>query len=277
MKRVEQNNQYVLVRLSILIILYAFVSPDVVLYAENYTVNGDSQAYILEKFKSHNLLMLGTRHKRQPILKLISNLIPNLYDAGVTHIGLEICSEQQDKIESFFKTGNGLADIKIHYQIDCPGYRDLLKQIRGLDEDKRPDIIAIDLPKSQYGQMSRDEYMAQSIAEVFGNMPDAKILIVSGNNHVLKKLDWQNHVPNKTRSVRSYLDELVTGLSAFSIGQLIDENPSECDFTRRFSQTEGSVALDCDENYHGWDIGMTSALAVKSTEAYELVDGVIVY
>ena len=107
MKRVEQNNQHFLVRLSILIILYAFVSPDVVLYAENYTVNKDPRAYILDKFQSHDLVFLGTRHKREPILQFISNLIPILHDAGVTHIGLEICSDQQDKIDHFIETGAG--------------------------------------------------------------------------------------------------------------------------------------------------------------------------
>jgi hypothetical protein len=50
---------------------------------------------------------------------------------------------------------------------------------------------------------------------------------------VLKKLNWQDHVPNKNRSIRSFLDEMVLGVSAFSIGQLIDQNPGQCDFTRR--------------------------------------------
>ena len=105
----------------------------------------------------------------------------------------------------------------------------------------------------------------------------AKTFVVLGNSHVLKKLDWQDHVPNKTRSIRSYLDELVPGISAFSIGQLIDQDPAECDFTRRFTRTDGSVSMDCDDSFIGWKIGLTSALAIKPTESCELVDGVIVY
>ena len=94
---------------------------------------------------------------------------------------------------------------------------------------------------------------------------------------VLKKLDWQDHVPDKSGAVRSYLDELVPGNKTFSIGQLIDENPDECYFTRRFSHMDGSVAMDCDDRFHGWKIGISSALAIKPTVPYELVDGVIVY
>jgi hypothetical protein len=220
---------------------------------------------------------LGTRHKRDPILQFISDLIPTLHDAGVSHIGLEICSDQQDNIDHFIETGSSIADIKIHPQIDRPGYRDLLKHIQSLDKDKRSDVVAIDLPKSQYGQMSRDEYMVESIVGIFGNHPGAKVLVVVGNNHVLKKLDWQVHVPSKTESIRSYLSEVFPEISAFSIGQLIGEDPSECDFTRRFSQMDGSVAMDCDNSFRGWKIGLTSAMAIKPTEPCELVDGVIVY
>jgi hypothetical protein len=68
-----------------------------VLYASNYNLNHDPQSYILKKLKSHNIVFLGTKHKQPPILKFISDLIPRLHDSGVTHIGLEIESDQQDK------------------------------------------------------------------------------------------------------------------------------------------------------------------------------------
>jgi len=143
----------------------------------DYDIHHNPKKYVFNKFQSNDLVMLGTRHKREPILQFISDLIPTLHDAGVTHIGLEICSDQQNNIDYFIQTGTGLTDINIHPQIDCPGYRNLLKQIQKLDNEKRPDVVALDLPKSQYGQMSRNEYMAESIAGVIGEMPDAKMLI----------------------------------------------------------------------------------------------------
>jgi len=246
--------------------------------AADYEIHHNPKEYVLHKFQSHDLVMLGTRHRREPILQFISGLIPALPNAGVTHIGLEICSDQQGKIDPFIDTGIGLPEIEIHQQIDCPGYRNLLRQIQGLDENKRPAVVALDLPKSLYrGAIGRDEYMAESIAKVFQQMSVAKLLIVSGDNHVLKKLDWEDHVPNKTGSIRSYLDEIISGLSVFTIGQLIEVNPANCDFTRRFSQMDGSVAMDCDDSFSGWKIGLTSALAVNPIEPCELVDGVVVY
>jgi len=73
--------------------------------AADYRIHNNSQEYVLGKFQSHDLVMLGTRHKRQPILQFISNLIPALHNAGVTHVGLEICSDQQGKIDHFIETG----------------------------------------------------------------------------------------------------------------------------------------------------------------------------
>ena len=75
--------------------------------------------------------------------------------------------------------------------IDCRQYRDLFNIIRALDSKKRPTPIALDLPKSKYkGKISRDEWMAESIASVFESNSNAKMLVVVGNNHMLKKLDW---------------------------------------------------------------------------------------
>ena len=116
--------------------------------AADYRIHHNPQEYVIDKFQSNDLVFLGTRHKREPILQFISDLIPALHAAGVTHIGLEICS---------------------------------------------------------------------------------------------------------------------------------DEHPDECDFTRRFTHMDGSVAMDCDDKFRGWKIGTVSALAIKPAEPYEMVDGVIVY
>jgi hypothetical protein len=37
----------------------------------------------------------------------------------------------------------------------------------------------------------------------------------------------------------------------WSVGQMIDGNPNECDFTREFSSLPGAVALDLDDRYRG--------------------------
>ncbi len=60
---------------------------------------------------------------------------------GVSHIGLEIASDQQGKIDQFIKTGKGLSDIKIHSQIDYLEYRNLFNVFKDLNPNKRPNPV----------------------------------------------------------------------------------------------------------------------------------------
>ncbi len=236
------------------------------------------QSYVIEKLKSHDIVFLGTRHKREAILKFVSGLIPRLHNTGTTHLGLEIYSDQQGKIDSFLQTGNGLTDIKIHPLIDCAEYRNLFTTIRSLDQIKRPAAVAIDLPKSMYqGETNRDEWMAGSIAKIFDRDPDAKVLVVVGNLHILKKIEWENRVSNPHGPIRSYLNVLTPHRRMFLIGQCIDESPNECDFTSAFSHLEGAVAMDCSGRFSGWRIGFMAPVAAKPIEVCDMLDGVIVY
>jgi len=236
------------------------------------------QSYVIEKLKSHDIVFLGTTHKKEPVLKFIADLIPRLTETCTTHLGLEICSDQQGKIDIFLQTGNGLNDIVGHPLIDCAEYRDLFTKIRSLDQIKRPTIVALDLPKSMYQrEINRDEWMARSIARIFHRNPNAKILVVVGNLHVLKKIQWEDHVQNPHGFIRSYLNELISSYQMFSIGQCIDESPNKCDFTREFSHLEGAVAMDCSGRFTDWRIGFMAPVAAKPIEVCDMLDGVIVY
>lgn len=176
------------------------------------------------------------------------------------------------------KTGAGLNDISIHSQIDCPEYRNLINAIRGLDPNKRPYLVALDLPKSKYGgKISRDEWMARSIAGVFESNSNAKMLVVFGNNHVLKKLDWQDQVVNQYGSIREYLTDRCSKLRMVSIGQVIRESVYEDDFRREFGPIEGAVAADLDNRLVGWNLSISQSVAIKPAEIWELLDGMIVY
>jgi hypothetical protein len=244
----------------------------------DYKLNHNPQSYVLNKLETHDIIFLGTRHKQPPILNFISELITALHNSGITHIGLEIASDQQDNINEFINTGAGLPDIQIHPQIDCPEYRKLFNVLRTLDPNKRPVPVALDLSKSRYKEpISRDEWMAKSIAKIFQKNPKAKMLIIFGNNHILKKLDWQDHVSNPHRSIREYLFEKRSNLRIFSIGQIIGESVYECDFREKFGSVDRAVAVDLDERFAGWKMGIVESVAIKPAEVWELLDGVIVY
>ena len=172
-------------------------------------------------------------------------------------------------------TGDGLGNVKFLPQIDHPDYRHLFHVFR-MTGGLKP--IAIDLPYSKYeGKVSRDEWMARSILAVFKKGQSVKILVIVGSLHIFKKLEWQEHVPNKHLSIREYIKQENPSIRMGSVGQLIDGNPDECDFTRRFSSVPGAVALDLDDRYRGWKIGLTALIATLPAECFELVDGLVVY
>ena len=238
----------------------------------------DPRGFVFSKLRSHDLVLLGTTHGQTAILRFISDIALQLPEAGVTYLGLEIASDQQHRIDRFMASGCGLDDIQVPAPVDCPEYRMLLRMLQERNPSQVPALIALDLPLSKFGERTnRDEWMASRIAGVFRKDPKAKMLVVPGSFHVLKEMRWQDHVPNKKKSVYGYLRRLAPEINAFSIAQLIDEDPAECDFTRQFGAIEGAVALDCDERFSGWRMGLQFDIAIKPSDACQLVDGIIVY
>jgi hypothetical protein len=227
--------------------------------------------YIQSRLQQNDMVFLGTKHKQPEILRFVAELIPTPRKQGVSHIGLEIPSDQQDKIDAFMQTDDDLDKIQFHPQIDCPEYRNFLLAIR---QSGGPPPLAIDLPYSMHaGDISRDEWMARTLLKAL----PGKILVVVGNLHTLKELEWEPQVPDKHRSIRQYIQRERPETRMWSVGQMIHGNPDECDFTKRFSSLPDAVALDLDNRYQGWKMGMTAPIAIVPTECFDLVDGLIVY
>ena len=231
--------------------------------------------YIHSKLQQNDIVFLGTTHRNPEILEFIDELIPSLNGLDVSHVAMEIPSDQQEKIDVFMKTGEGLDAIQLNAQIDSPEYRHLFQVFR---KSGGPIPVAIDLPSSMYkGNVSRDEWMARSLLIVLNRNPSAKVLVIVGSLHTLKKLEWEKKVPDKHLSIREYITRDRPSTKMWSIGQMIDGNPDECDFTKKFSSLPGAVALDLDDRYRGWQMGLTASIAIVPAECFELVDGLIVY
>lgn len=230
--------------------------------------------YIRTKLKQNDILFLGTTNRKPELLLFIAELIPKLKEVGATHIGVEVPSDEQGKIEYFMKTGDGLDNVRFHPQVDHPDFRYLFQVFRmtGL----KP--IAIDLPYRKYGgEISRDEWMARSLLATLDKEPAAKILVIIGGLHTLKKLEWEEQAPDKHPSIRQIIKRERPSTKMWSVAQLIHGNPDECDFTKRFSSLPDAVAIDLDDRYRGWKLGLTGTLAIVPAECFELLDGVIVY
>ncbi len=238
----------------------------------------EAGVYILDKLAVHDIVFAGTVHQQPAILQLMAQLLPHLKGNGVTHLALEIAGDQQVKIDHFMRTGKGLECIQLHKAIDCPDYRRLFHVLRALDSDHRPRVVAIDLPIARYaGDMTRNEHMALRLSSILGAQPKAKILSMLGGSHVLRKLKWQNRILRGRAAIRTYLEKWRPGLRMFSLLHVVDQETSECDFSRRLAPLNGPLALDLDQRFNGWRLGVTACMALSPSQPHELVEGVIIY
>lgn len=259
----------------LIIMVQLFTLPKAI--AQQYPVS-DARDYILDKLAGHDIVFAGTIHQQPLILQLMADLLPRLDENGVTHLALEIASDQQLSIDRFMQTGQGLDRIKLHNAIDCPNYRRLFQVLRGMDAGQRPRVVAIDLPTSQYaGDMTRNEYMARRLSAILQIQPEAKILSMLGGSHVLRKLKWQNRLFKGQSAIRTYLEKWRPALRMFSLVHIVDQVQEDCDFSRLLAPLNGTVALDLDQRFKGWRLGVTSCMALAPSHPYELVDGVIIY
>ncbi len=233
--------------------------------------------YALEKATANDLVFMGTTHHKPPILALIADLLPRLHSAGVTHLALEIAADQQTAVDRFMATGEGLADIVLHDAIDCPAYRRLLTILQQLPPRQRPRVLAIDLPYADYdGRTDRDAFMARQLIHSLQQDGEAKIFAVLGSLHVLRRLRWLPRITNGRETIRTHLGRWRPDLKMFSMAHIIASNTMQSDFFR-LGQAEGAIALDLQKRYHDWNLGITDCLALRPSQPWELVEGVIVH
>jgi hypothetical protein len=238
----------------------------------------DTFSYVLGKFRTHDVVFLGTKHKQQRILEFIAELLPRLRDAGVTHLGLEVSSNQQANIDRYLTDGTGLDNIRLHYALDCPAYRNLFKTTLDLRQTYSLEAVALDLPPALYqSRFNRDEWMAQSIRKIFEEDREAKVLVVVGNLHILKKIAWKEYRPTQRASLRRYLVDSMPDLRAFSVSQCITGGNYECDFCKHLGDRDKPVAIDNNGMSCDWKLGVYGLLDASPLSACEVVDGVIVY
>lgn len=238
----------------------------------------DAQVYILNKLTDNDIVFAGTVHRQPAILKLMADLIPELHPNGITHLALEIPSDQQKYIDEYLDGRGAIDRIKLHEAIDCPKYRHLFKVLKRLPPAARPNVIAIDLPIEQYGgTIPRNAYMAYSLASIIDSHRQVKILAILGSVHVLRKLQWQHDMGPGYEAIRTHLRQWKRDLNMFSIIHIVDRIDAQCDFGRRMSPISGTVAVDLDHRFKGWHLGATDCMALRPAQPYELVDGVIVH
>jgi hypothetical protein len=235
-------------------------------------------AYMQDQLIRNDVVLYGTTHKQPSILDLVVELLSDLAQMGVTHLALEISSDQQPLLDAILNGTSGPSDIELHQAIDCPEYRRLLSSVGQLPPDKRPILTAIDLPVDAYDRgISRDQWMAQRLSAIWSHHPNAKVMAVVGSLHVLRKLNWQDHLAHQHAALRSYLGELRPHLKMHTVVNVLGGSQEGGDFSRKFGPVPSPVAVEVDKRFAAWQLGLTRCIAIKPTQPHELTDGIIIH
>ena len=236
------------------------------------------KAFVLDKLTHHDLVFLGTTHRQPVILDFLVKLVPRLHDVGVTHLAMEIGSDQQQTVEAYLRGEAALSAIQLHRALECKAYRALLRSIRDLPSGRRPRMAAIDLPAHFFKlDLNRDQWMASRLFEIMHGSDRAKILVVLGSVHVLRRLPWQAHRFAGQRSIRAILEQYLPDLRVASIINVASRIEKNCDFARVYGKTGTTVALDLDPGYDSWELGPIQCMALRPAPVRELVEAVIVH
>jgi hypothetical protein len=170
-------------------------------------------AYVVEKFKTQDIVLLGEDHRVQQNLLFVQSLIPALYANGIFHIGMEFgASEDQALLDSLISAPVYSEDvarrIMFHYNVAWAfrEYRDLYKKAwefnrtlpfaarkfriinlsyyfiwEGFEAPRTPENMALVFHKG-----TADKYRAELIErEIFAN--GEKMLALVGTPHAYTK------------------------------------------------------------------------------------------
>lgn len=183
--------------------------------------------FLASALAGHHVVLLGNTHRRPELLSFEAHAVEVLAEAGlVTHLGLEIASDQQEALDRFLATGRGLDRIEVAPAIDHPAFRDLLQAIRPVSRPGggKVEVVALDRPWRSVREGTRDGHMASRIAGEIEGRAAARMLVLVGNNHTLRDFPWR--WGGSARFIPGELSRLRPDLKVVSIHECVDTGPS---------------------------------------------------
>ncbi len=153
-----------------------------------------------------------------------------------------------------------------------PDYRRLLQAIRF----SRYQAVALDLPRSMWNRaLTRDEWMAKNILKVLKENRGGKVLVIVGNLHTLKKVNWLDG-SNDHDFILGCLAKGKPGIRVCSIlTEHTEEKEDESDFKGKFGPGQTPVALEA----AGLKVrlGVLKILKCCRMSPEELTDGILIF
>lgn len=214
---------------------------------------------------NHDVLIVGEAHRRPESTTLFANTVSDFLHTGrCLNVGLEVDSDQQATLDAVLRGEASVSDIRIHPIIDHQGFRDLIGSLsRHTRSGKCLTVRFIDAP--QDASADRDTWMTEQIMGMIGDRP---VIVLSGNLHGLKTVEWHATVTRPKR----YLGETLklAGIRVATVLQ--DWHPSDCTrYKPTMLSTEDPKSLPVLTRI------MDPLAATTPSNAATVMDGVIVW
>jgi len=222
-----------------------------------------SEINILNKIKSGSVTIIGETHKHPESLMFFQSLISDYLKRNrCLTIGLEIASNQQPIIDKIKEGRAVVSDIEIPPMIDHPAFREMIDDLVKLQiNNECLKIIAIDAGDDI--DLRRDEWMAINLENQIGAAP---VLVLLGNLHSLKKVNWDLSMSKGSPYVAEILWS--QGYTVTSYPQIWTEKI--CSVQNRFISEEKSEALAL---INSSLVSLLNAFEYKATAG--IIDGAI--
>ncbi len=142
--------------------------------------NNDVAKLLCKALKENDILVFGETHRNEPnvLRELGAKLMPELRNAGATHIAIELDEKYQPLLDQFMKTGKmpeKLGDVEVQ-----DSYRDVLQAARACGIA----IKAVDNHQVNFSQgESRDGMMAKNVQKILDADSNNKVIFWVGAMH----------------------------------------------------------------------------------------------
>jgi uncharacterized iron-regulated protein len=170
-------------------ILFLIITSIIILFPALSQSSTTDIAHSISKLcQDSPIIFLGEQHQQPNSQKLFLDLVQH-YGQGESNVfvGLEIPADKQLNLEFSML---GATDFSyIHTIIDHPAYRDMIHSLGAMK--KNVTVKAIDAREEEG---DRDLAMSRNLQGTLASGKYDKILVLVGNNHVIKSIKWHEDV-----------------------------------------------------------------------------------
>ena len=162
--------------------------------------------------RDRTLILLGETHHESDSQILFLDLVQHYVEqSDRVYVGLEIPADKQTQLNNVLAGGNDfsfISPIILHDQ-----YKEMIHSLGGMEGD-----ITVQAIDASEVEPVRDAAMSKNILSAVSSGKYDKILVLVGNVHVIKNIQWHNDITRTGKYLAGHL--LEAGINACSVQQL---------------------------------------------------------